>query len=472
MYSDEAPVRNRTGGTDLGRRTLLSTIVGSSLLGATARSDRVAAQTEGADGYTDAWQRPLGGAPTQPVTHDGAVYVGDTEGNVFGYDVRSGADRFQASVDGAIPKYGLAVTGSAVAVATESGELLILDPDDGSVERRILLGGSPAGLTTLDRFVFVFDDSGSLTKYDLDAGETTWTRTVTDQKVRKPQTVLATENRMTLLVKNRVLLVSPTEGEVVDRVTSDSMWAGPFRGWTGTFSNDGRTAYIVETFRSNALHIVDLESGVGQRIEYEGSGTSTCGPAAGMFFLGGGDSVQAFDEATGTEQWRVEFTTSGLSIDVFGERLVMAGSTGDRALIRAIDVTSRAIDWSVDLTEIEAFLASGASNYTFTKPVRTGEYYSVTGSAEGDNWIAAFGPSSSVAETTNDGGSGAPSGQTVSREQEEPMGGDPATDSNAGGGTGNGGGGGGSSSVLLTGVGVLVTAVLSIYVVLKRNQQG
>lgn len=397
MFTEGSEKDNNSARGSTRRRTVLSVIGGGGLLRAMSR--RSHAQSED---YANAWYRPLSGTPTQAVTYGDIIYVGDEGGNVFGYDIRSGDPRFQVSVDGQIPKHGISVTDSAVVIALESGEIRFFDPDNQNLQERFGLGGTPSGMTKVGRSIYVFDQSGILSKFDTSVPTPTWQEEIWSDNIPNSQTLIATENR--IIIKgngSNILLVDPNNGEVIRKITSAGNYQGAFGGWTGTISNDETTACILETFRSSAAYIIDLQSGTVRQFEYANSGTSTCGPAGGMFFVGGGDQIRAIEQSTGAVNWQMDFTTTDLSLDVFEEQLIAVGRTGGKGLLRAVDSRTSAINWDVELSDTEDLINSGINQYTFTKPVRVDGYYGVTGSAGDDNWIASFGPKSKSTPTSS-----------------------------------------------------------------------
>ena len=398
MGLSDLGIKNKSEKVSIGRRTVLSTLLAGGLSRAISQQGRAQSETRN---YTNAWYRPLSGTPTQPVTSDGIIYVGDGGGNVFGYDIRSGETQFEVSVDGQIPKYGLTVTDSAVAVALNSGEIHFFDPDSQELQGRFGLGGGPSGMTNVGSSIYIFDQNGTLSKFDASTPQLTWQEEIRSDNVPNSQTLIAGENRIIIKTGgNTMSLIDPDSGDVLKQIPSASNWQGAFGKWTGTVSNNGNTVCILETFRSNAAYFVNLQSGTVRQFEYTNSGTSTCGPTGGMFFIGGGDQISAIDESTGTVNWQMDFVTTGLSLDVFGEQLIAIGRSGGEGLLRAINPQTSAIEWDVKLTETEGLISNNINQYTFTKPVRIDEYYAVTGSADDDKWIASFGPESNTPTPT------------------------------------------------------------------------
>jgi len=394
MGLSDLGIKNQSEKVSIGRRTVLSTLLAGGLSGAISQQGRAQSETRN---YTNAWYRPLSGTPTQPVTDGEIIYVGDAGGNVFGYDIRSGETQFEVSVDGEIPKYGLTVTDSAVAVALNSGEIHFIDPDSQELQGRFGLGGAPSGMTNVGSSIYIFDQNGTLSKFDATTPQPTWQEEIWSDDIPNSQTLIAAKNR--IIVKgdgNNMLLVDPSSGEVLKQIHSVGTYTGAFGKWTGTVSNNGSTACIIEPFRSNAAYFVDLQSGTVQQFEYTNSGSSTCGPTGGMFFVGGGDQIDAIDASTGTVNWQTDFVTTGLSLDVFGEQLIAIGRTGGEGLLRAINPQTSAIEWDIPLNETEGLISNNINQYTFTKPVRIDEHYGVTGSADDDKWIASFGPDSNT----------------------------------------------------------------------------
>lgn len=393
--------RTQPSDTVVSRRTAISALLGGSFLNSipqtgTADTGSPIISQAGVDDYNLAWHTTLGANTTQPVRHNDSIVVGDSDGNVFSYNIKSGDIDFQTNIDASISKYCIGATGSTVVVGHDSNEVLFFDTSSQKVRERFLLGGPPVSVTTLGRHAFVFDESGTVRKFDTGNDELLWDNKVTDRKIRNPQTILATSQGLLLLAKAEVILVNPTDGEVIKRIGQESTWAGALRGWRGTLSNDGHTAYVVETFRSNALHIVNLDAHTTRKIKFSESGACTCGPTNGLFFAGGGgQGIYAVNESTGNIEWEIGFRATGLSHDVFGEQLIMIGRQDGQVVFQSVDINGPTVNWRVD-EALNDLITTGTQNYEFTKPVKIGDYYAVTASSGDNNWVASFGPKSDI----------------------------------------------------------------------------
>lgn len=391
MVPDHAPDEHHPAATSVNRRTALSLIAGAGLVG--IGSQRGDAQSEAtSEGYETAWYRPLSGSPTWPVAHDGIAYVADADGNIFGYDPRSGEAQFKHSVDGSITAYGLTVADSILVVTLQSGSVRFFDLATQEPVGRFPIGAQPAGMTSFGQYVYVVDTNATLKKFDVSGPEPLWQEDLGYGRARSPQTPLAGENGLVITQSGgRLLFVDPTDGTILEEITSVAVYQGAFGQWTGAISNNNSTACVVER-NSNAAYIFDFQAGTTRQLQYTGSGVSSCGPASGLFFIGDSGGVNAMRETTGEIEWQLNFEATKLSFDVFGTELVAIGRDNGEGYIRARDVETQAFEWEAPLSEPENLLSGGVGGYSFTKPIRVGDYYIVGGISSDGNWIASFGP--------------------------------------------------------------------------------
>ncbi|GAB3328005.1 hypothetical protein GCM10027355_32680 [Haloplanus salinarum] len=382
------------------RRTALSMIAGAGVAGATSQRGNAQSATTSNDIGT-AWYRPLNGSPTWPVAHDGVAYVADSDGNIFGYDASSGESQFKQSVDGSITAYGLTVADSILAVTLQSGSVRFFDLATQEPVGRFPIGAQPAGMTSFGQYLYVVDTNATLKKFDASGPEPLWQEDLGYGRARNPQTPLAGENGLVITQSGgRLLFVDPTDGTVLEEITQTAVYQGAFGQWTGTISNNS-TACVVER-NSNAAYIFDLQAGTTRQLQYTGSGISSCGPAAGLFFIGDSEGINAMRETTGEIEWQLNFEATKLSFDVFGTELVVIGRDSGDGYIRSRDIETQAFEWEVPLSEPENLLSGGVGGYSFTKPIQVGDHYIVGGSSNDGNWIASFGPQQAESSISNE----------------------------------------------------------------------
>jgi hypothetical protein len=397
MASEENRASASVLNEKVSRRGALSGIVGGQLIESGFLSEFVS-QTLPA-GYTPVWYRSLGGTPTQPVMRDGVVYVADSDGNLFGYDLRSGDQTFRESVEGSVSKYGLAISGSTLVAAVDSAELAAFDLDAQNGKDKYSLGGDPAGITAVGNRVYTFDTSGDVLEFDTERDSISKLYNVSNKHIHVPQTLLATQNSLLLKAGVHILVLDTNTGELKEDIEGTTIWEGDFGKWTGTMKTGSQKVCVLETFRSGKAHLVNLQEGGSRLITVGGNVNATCGPTSGLFVAGGSNRLIGINEfISGDEDrvaWDIAFESTGLSMDVFGEQLVVAGRSDGRAMLRSYAIDNpRKINWTLYFDETQNLIKNGAQKYEFTKPVRVGQYYGVTGSGDGHNWIASFGPES------------------------------------------------------------------------------
>lgn len=389
MVPDHAPDEHHPATTSVNRRTALSLIAGAGLV--SIGSQRGEAQSEAtSEGYETAWYRPLNGSPTWPVAHDGIAYVADADGNIFGYDPRSGEAKFKQSVDGSVTAYGLTVADSILAVLLQSGSIRFFDLTTQEAVGRFPIGAQPAGITSFGQYIYTVGKDATLKKFDADGPEPLWQEDF-GHGVMSPQTPLAGENGLIIKRSSQLALVDPADGSVIEEINSVAVYQGAFGKWTGTISNNASTACVVEK-NSNAAYIINLQAGTTRQLEYTGSGVSTCGPAGGLFVVGDLNGINVMKKTTGEVTWTMGIEATKLSFDVFDNQLVAIGRDDGEGYIRVRNVETQDFKWEVPLSEPENLLSGGVGGYNFTKPIRIGDYYIVGGISNNGNWIASFGP--------------------------------------------------------------------------------
>jgi outer membrane protein assembly factor BamB len=87
------------------------------------------------------WTFPTGNRiVSSPVLHDGAIYFGSDDGNVYAVDAASGRQRWKRPTRGPVPSTP-AIAGGTVYVTSYDGQLYALDARNGSVNWKFATGG-------------------------------------------------------------------------------------------------------------------------------------------------------------------------------------------------------------------------------------------------------------------------------------------------------------------------------------------
>ena len=106
---------------------------------------------------------------TPPVVADGAVFFGSPIGRVLAHDLRTGLERWQYQLEGPISAPPVLV-GENVGVVSETGDVIVLDPERGTATMRAGVygapGGAPAGednvlaFACMDQSAYAFNSRG------------------------------------------------------------------------------------------------------------------------------------------------------------------------------------------------------------------------------------------------------------------------------------------------------------------------
>ena len=425
----------------------------------------------------------LNGSLSEVATTNTHFVVGSDTGYVNGYGIKSGTEPWtQTSINGGVVTSGLSSSDGRVFVATDRGELYGLDGETGAVEWSQRLTGNPRGVRATPDAVLAFDgDTGAVTRLSED-GSRVWVQSppeetefgyspTTDPRNYLQRPLLTDTGAVVVTDQERVYAYSYADGSrlfekrPVSRVNNI--------GFVNAVDDEG----YVYVPTSEGLAKMNARTGTVERIwtEYQEWGYATYAGYSSEVFVLIDDRLSRIDRDTGDRLWGVPVTFDRTVGSYTDELLTITeGDESDGGNLFS------SIDPATGGANIERTL-NGSNVDGYTAPVRGKNAYAFSGNvASGSDYLWLLRPSSGdAAETADAGGPGTPSGQATVRGQQETGDRHGITGSTGGGdgitgstdGRENGDDGVGFRSTLLTGIGVLVAAVLSIYAVLRRNQQ-
>jgi outer membrane protein assembly factor BamB len=297
-----------------------------------------------------------------PLVHDGIVYVGSNDGNLYAIDARSGVERWRFAT-GAPVTSSAAWAGGQVYVASRDGRLYCLDAADGRLRWSHRFGAELGAQnywdyllsspTIVDGRLYIGAGDGHLYAFDAASGAVRWSF---DAGARI---------RSTPAVQGGSVVVGTLAGRVVavDAASGAARWSFASDGAAHSFADQGNdTTSIVATptiagalvsvgARDGNLYTLDLASGkLAWRSTHDGSSWILSTAFDGRtLYVGSGSAliVQAADPATGAERWR--FKTRGA---VFAPLTLAGGSllfTDFAGTLYAIDSASGAARWQFPL---------------------------------------------------------------------------------------------------------------------------
>jgi outer membrane protein assembly factor BamB len=292
---------------------------------------------------------PTGGAIRgSPVAHDGALYVGSSDGLLYALDAKTGATRWQSRIGGAVTSTP-AVDDAAVYATSRDGVLHAIDTRTGRERWSHRFGADLGHLDYWDYYLsspvladgtlFVGSGDGHVYAFDPARGTLRW-RFDAGARVRS-----------TPAVKEGIVVFGTWSGQVraVRERDGTPLWSFASDGAAKKFADAGNDttsiaasptivsadggALVAVGGRDGILYALDLRTGrLLWRTTHDGSSwmlsTATDGRT---LYVGGGSAtlIQALDPATGVERWRFKTRSAVFSsLAIAGETLLASDFAG------------------------------------------------------------------------------------------------------------------------------------------------
>lgn len=296
-------------------------------------------RSQSAEPGTVAWTREGTSLGSNPVVHDGRVYVADSSGSVLCCDLQSGDDVWVAGTNEAVAPYAISASTTAVVAGTESGTIFAFDPSEGTElwSRSVAEEVSSLQITG---DTLLYGLGGKIGALDLASGAPAWpAKEGIDTYV--PMRAGVTENT--------VAFADGVSGlKALSLATGSEKWRVEVNDWDNEASTAGVDAH------DGAFYFVG-EHGHLARVEAS-DGTVTWNTdiddnslefvtVAGDYVAAVGNSVHVFTASTGRRQYSVGIN-SDEEAAVWDSELVIAGvnRSGDR-VVTGLELATGVTNW-------------------------------------------------------------------------------------------------------------------------------